>query len=138
VLAIFVPNLQLHKSPANWAGEVFKPDYGFDKSSSKGVTTGRKVGTIPRRWITMETMINCGGAEKSQQCRKYFLQYSAFASERPQVLTWGRQTCFLPQSPYLVTPLLLVQIKKFSFSFWVCDSLQVTLQVGGCHIFGRV
>jgi len=29
------------------------------------------------------------GAEKSQQCRKYFLQYSRFTSERPQVRTWG-------------------------------------------------
>jgi len=37
---------------------------------------------------------------------KYFLQYSIFASERPQVRTWGRQTCFLPQATYnLVTPL---------------------------------
>jgi len=33
-------------------------------------------------------------AEKSQQCRKYFLQWSTFASERPQVLIWGRQTSF--------------------------------------------
>jgi len=32
---------------------------------------------------------------------------STFASERPQVRTWGRQTCFLPRAPSnLVTPLL--------------------------------
>jgi len=37
------------------------------------------------------------GAEKSQQCHKYFPQYSTFASERPQVRTLGRQTCFLPR-----------------------------------------
>jgi len=36
------------------------------------------------------------GAEKSKQSHKYFLQYSTFASERPQVRTWGPQTCFLP------------------------------------------
>jgi len=50
---------------------------------------------------------NSPGAEKPQQCRKYFLQYSTFASERPQVRTWGRQTCFLPRAPpNLVTSLL--------------------------------
>jgi len=41
----------------------------------------------------------CPGAEKSQQCRKYFLQYNTFAPERPQVRTWGRQTCFLARAP---------------------------------------
>jgi len=29
------------------------------------------------------------GAEKSQLCHKYFLQYSTFTSERRQVRTWG-------------------------------------------------
>jgi len=33
---------------------------------------------------------DCGGVEKSQQCHRYFLQYSTFASERPQARTWGR------------------------------------------------
>ena len=33
-----------------------------------------------------ETLV---GAEKSQQCRKYFLQYSTFASETPQIRTCG-------------------------------------------------
>jgi len=51
--------------------------------------------------------MTAGGAEKSQQCHKYFLQYSTFTSERPQFRTWGRQTCFLPRAPSnLVTPLL--------------------------------
>ena len=46
-----------------------------------------------------------GGAEESQQCHKYFLQYSVFASERRQIRTWGRQTRFLPRAPSnLVTP----------------------------------
>jgi len=55
-----------------------------------------------RRRITMGALhYYCGrrvtvwGAEKSQQCRNYFLHYSTFASERPQVRTWGRQTCIL-------------------------------------------
>jgi len=30
------------------------------------------------------------GAEKSQQCRKFYFHYSTFA-------TWERQTCFLPR-----------------------------------------
>jgi len=42
--------------------------------------------------------MTAGGAEKSQRCHKHFLQYSKFASERPQVRKWGRQTCFLPLS----------------------------------------
>ena len=45
-------------------------------------------------------------AEKAPQYQNYFLQYSIFASERPQFRTWGRQTCFLPRTPpNLVTPL---------------------------------
>jgi len=39
------------------------------------------------------------GGEKSQQCRKYFLHYSTFASERPLVRTSGRQNCSLPRAP---------------------------------------
>ena len=31
----------------------------------------------------------CGGAKKSKQCHKYFPQCNTFASERPQVWTWG-------------------------------------------------
>ena len=33
-----------------------------------------------------------------QQCHTYILQYSTFASGRPQVRKWGRQTCFLPRA----------------------------------------
>ena len=50
--------------------------------------------------------MSAGGSEKSQQFHKYFLQYSKFPSKRPQVRTWGRQTCYLPRAPpNLVTPL---------------------------------
>jgi len=53
-----------------------------------------------------ERQMTAEGAEKSQQYHKYFLHYSTFASERPPVQTWGRQTCFLPRAPFnLVTPL---------------------------------
>ena len=46
------------------------------------------------------------GVEKAQHCHKCFLQYSTFASERPQVRTWGHQTCLLSRAPSnLVTSL---------------------------------
>jgi len=55
--------------------------------------------------------ITIGAPEKSQQCHKYFLQYTTFASERHQVRTWGRQTCFLSRAPSsLVAPLGVVDL----------------------------
>ena len=48
-----------------------------------------------RRVMRRQGGHNSPGAEKAQQCHKYFLQYSIFASERPQVRIWGRQTCLL-------------------------------------------
>jgi len=53
---------------------------------------GGKRGTIP--WAPIHYVaagslqgrrITAGGAEKSQQCHKYFLQYSKFAFERNQI-----------------------------------------------------
>jgi len=59
---------------------------------SRGVTRRGKGGTIPRAPIHYEgaeslqgCRITAGGAEKSQQCHKYFLQYSKFAFERTQI-----------------------------------------------------
>jgi len=67
--------------------------------SSRDVTRRGKGGP-PRCRMTV------GGTKKSQQCHKYFLQYSTFASERSQVQTWGHHTCFLARVPSsLVTPL---------------------------------
>jgi len=58
------------------------------------------------RGNTAGALIDCGGAKKSQQCHTYILQYSTFASGRPQVRKWGRQTCILHRAPSnLVTPL---------------------------------
>ena len=39
------------------------------------------------------------GVKKAQQCHKHIFQNSTFASETPQVRTWGRQICFLLQAP---------------------------------------
>jgi len=36
------------------------------------------------------------GVAKSQQFHKYFLQYSTFASEKPQVWTWGAKLASCP------------------------------------------
>jgi len=76
------------------------PWYSFRLLPCRGVTRGER-GIIHRAANYYE------GAEMSQQCHKYFLQYSTFASKRPQVQTLGHQTCFLPQAPSnLVAPLL--------------------------------
>jgi len=73
----------------------------------RDVTRGAQ---IPARQITMGAPNYCGVREKSQQCHKYFIQYSKFASTKPQSRTWGRQTCFLSRVPSnLVTPLISLQ-----------------------------
>jgi len=67
------------------------------------------------------------GAKKSQQCHKHLFQNSTFASEKPQVRTWGRQTCFFSQAPSnLGTPLHITIVK----SKWR-NLLQTYLPVSG-------
>jgi len=85
----------------------------LQRAVTRGVTKGGQGGhdspgaeSLWGRRITAGRQMTAEGAEKSQQCHKYFLQCSTFASERPQFRTWGRQTCFLPRAPpNLVTPL---------------------------------
>jgi len=55
---------------------------------------GGKGAQFPGDRIAMGALNHCGGRrvivgapEKSQECHKYFLQYSAFGSERSQVRT---------------------------------------------------
>ena len=94
-------------------------------------TQGRCKGAqFPWRKITM------GSAETSQPCLKYFVQYSIFASERPQVRTWGRQTCFLPRAPYiLVTP--VYPLHMLQQALFVCGLLRcgwhISSQAGHCN-----
>jgi len=65
-----------------------------------GLATLLQGGTVPRGTESLR------GGKKSQQCHTHIFQNSTLASERPQVRTWGRQACFLPQAPSnLVTPL---------------------------------
>ena len=71
-----------------------------------------KGGTNTWTWITVGAPNHRRGTEKSQQCYKYFLYYSAFASERPQVRTRGRETCFLFQAPQTSLSLSVPQNPK--------------------------
>jgi len=94
-----------------WLGALFgraKPTKAPRGDGTGGVARGRARGrSYPSAESLWRPQIIAGGAEKSQQCHKYFLQYSTFASERPLVRTWGRQTCFLPVAPFnLATPLM--------------------------------
>jgi len=96
----------------------------------QGRNEGDKGGAISR------APNDCGGTRKSQQFRKYFLQYSTFASERPQVRTWGRQTYILPRAPpNLVTTLRTVTQKvkdvRKGFKFLKCTlSLSCRIRFG--------
>jgi len=89
---------------------------------------GGKGGTTPRapdHCGGSESLRGCqmsaGGAEKSQQFRKYFLQYSTFRSERPQVRTWWRQTCFLPRAQSNLVTFLTMQSSKDYRNFYKSD-----------------
>ena len=76
---------------------------GKPRSWGQGRNEGCKGETISR------DPNHCRGRRKVPTMSQvgYFLQYSTFASERPQVRTWRRQTWFLPQAlPNPVTPLL--------------------------------
>ena len=94
-------------------------------------------GTMLRGAESMLGALNdCGGTEKSQKCHKYFLRYRTFASERPQVRTWGWQICSLPQLPSnLVMSLSCALLqsesrsgKCASFTLWQQATIEVT-----CH-----
>jgi len=78
----------------------------------RGITRGAQ---FPERRVTMGVRNHCGapngcgGAKQSQQCHKYFFQYSTFSSEKPKFRTWVRQICFLSRAPSnLVTPLMVL------------------------------
>jgi len=85
--------------------------------------------------------MSAGGAEKSQQFHKCFLQHSKFPSEKSQVGTWGRQICFLPRAPSnLVTSLRLCHVYSLCFVF--CGGKKdirnaVTVAAVRCSIHGE-
>jgi len=59
------------------------------RRSVQGHNEGWQVGhNSPGAESPWGRQITAGGAEKSKQCHKYFLQCSALASARPQFRTW--------------------------------------------------
>jgi len=91
-----------------------------------GCHEGGKGAQFPGDRITMETSlwrrrITAWGAEKSQQCHKYFLQYSTFASEKPDSNSVGGELLLAPGAIYnLITPLFIYNDSyKFSSQFEV-------------------
>ena len=63
----------------------------------QGHREGGKGTKFPGRRITVEGPNDCGGRQKSQQCHKYFLQYSTFVSARPRVQRWGGELASRPE-----------------------------------------
>jgi len=106
--------------------------YSVCTNTVRCVTRGEAEETqfhFPGHRITMGAPNHSGGAEKCQNCHKYFFQFSKFTSNRAQVRTWGRQTCFLPRAlSNLVTPLCTVIVNiKILFDFLVPEILDNTL-----------
>ena len=86
---------------------------------TRGVTRGGKGVQFPWRRITMGVPNHCGRRRmnfwvrrKVQTMSQELFVISYIACERPQVRTWGRQTCFLSRSQSnLVTPAPLFAAK---------------------------
>ena len=95
----------------------------------RGVTRG---GTIPRAPNYYGAPNHYGerritaGAPKSPN-NIFFLQYSTFASQRPQIRTWGHQTCFLSRAlSNLVTP-LHARVSCTCFMVWASSPNWISL-----------
>jgi len=76
---VYIRVFQTTTRRPNLTCEAISP--GRKTHLAKGVTRGAQ---FPGRRVTMGAPNHCGGVEKPQQCHKYFLQYSTFASERTQ------------------------------------------------------
>jgi len=70
-------------SLAQWRVETKKPARHWRNEGEQRGTMPR----VPSHW---------GSPQKSQQCHKYLLQYSTFASERPKVSTSGAKLVSYP------------------------------------------
>jgi len=89
----------------------------------RGVMRGAQ---FPGRQITMGAANNCGGRRKVpiMSHHKYFLQYSTFASEKPRVRTWERQTCSLTRAPsnvvmplQILTNIFLLVMQQYGLTY---------------------
>ena len=73
-----------------------------------------------------------GGAEKSQQCCKCFLQYGTFDPERPEGWNMGRQTYFLSLAPSNVgMPLGALEQLNRSLMLTIWIKMQIVGREGG-------
>jgi len=63
---------------------------------TKGITRAARGAQFPGRPVTMGAPNDYRVAEKSQQCHKHFLQYTAFTSKISQVRTWGAKLASFP------------------------------------------
>jgi len=90
-LNIIISSNTLHKAACIQFRAVHCARPVLPNSQEQGRNDGGARGAqFPGRRIT------AGGVEKYQQCHKYFLQYSTFASEKPQVRIWGAKLAACP------------------------------------------
>ena len=79
-----------------WKSVCYRKIFRFSLHNTRDVTKGA-------RFLGAESL---RGSKSSSNVMSTFFQNSTFASERPQVRTWGCQTCFMSRAPSnLVTPL---------------------------------
>jgi len=101
-----------------------------------GAKTRARAAQFPGHRIAMRAPNDRGGRQKVLTMSQV-LQCSTFASERPQVRTWGRQTCFLPRAPSnLVMPLAVIQYSSalsMYMEWGVAQLVQARTQGGGCR-----
>ena len=69
-----------------WKFVYFQKIFQFLLHNTRDVTKGA-------RGHSFSGAESLRGGKKLQQCHNHFFQNSTFASERPQVQTWGHQTC---------------------------------------------
>jgi len=90
----------------------------------KVTPTARAMPAIP--WILPYPIYakDCGRAEKSQQCHKYFLHLQHICFRKTSGPNMGSQTCFLPRAPFnLVMPLFTTVayvVGKRKWAFVAC------------------
>jgi len=93
----------------------------FDVGSSQyhfnqGHNEGGKGAEFPGGPVTMGRRMTTGSSKSHNNVTRTF--FNTFTSKISQVGTWGRQTCFLPQTPSnLVTPLILTRVLPLQLRF---------------------
>ena len=90
---------------------------------SQGRNEGGTIPRAPNHYGGAESLRaapnDCAGAKKCKHCHKYFLQYSTFASLRPQIRTWGRQICFFFRALSNLVTALYGRVSSTCDKVWV-------------------